>query len=351
MVHLQRTNQTLLCFRHTSNIFFFKKISAKTGKKIQNAALYKVTAPIAALSSPIKTRYMAETETIPTTTAPAAISRPASVNVSQLTTIAGFTTSQARVATILSDATTFAGTLNGINGIKDYNFIRGMRALTYYGANSSQFRQAVPDAATRNQYIGFVQQQARNGVSRQELSTTLGANYHLEGINNTMTRYGFDTRVEQANFLSQMAVESAGFRASREYASGAAYEGRDDLGNTQPGDGVRFAGRGLMQLTGRDVYGQYGNYVGIDAINNPTMLEREPYASDAAGYFVNNYKAYANLHQKMEQPDNVPAITRVINGGRTGLPERQSAYTRAMRVLPSTEQRQENRPVLRPGGM
>ncbi len=287
------------------------------------------------------------------TTAPApanattpAIAAAGNVTVSQLTTIAGFTTSNARVATLLQDAAAMSASLNPPVDIKHYTFIKNIRTMTYNGPDSETFKKLVPDAATRAKYVDFMKAQAAKGISRGELSTTLSANYHLQGLNDTMKKYGFDTMIEKANFLSQLSVESAGFRASREYASGAAYEGRvEDLGNTQPGDGVRYAGRGLMQLTGRAVYEQYGNFVGIDAINQPTLLEREPYASDAAGYFVNNYKAYADLHGKMEKDNNVPAITRVINGGRNGLAERQAAFTRAKRVLAP---QQTVQPTVRP---
>ena len=65
---------------------------------------------------------------------------------------------------------------------------------------------------------------------------------------------GIDTPLRLCHFMAQLAHESAHFGVTREFASGAAYEGRRDLGNTEPGDGQRYRGRGLIQTTGRANY-------------------------------------------------------------------------------------------------
>src|SRR5258705_6684900 len=92
----------------------------------------------------------------------------------------------------------------------------------------------------------------------------------IEGvIQSTLDQYEIDSRLRVAHFLAQIIHESAGLRTTEEFASGAAYEGRKDLGNVRPGDGRLYKGRGLLQLTGRANYKKLGDKIGID-------LEEEP---------------------------------------------------------------------------
>ena len=102
----------------------------------------------------------------------------------------------------------------------------------------------------------------------------------VEWINNTCPSYGIDTPQEYAHFLAQACHETDHFKTLREYASGKGYEGRTDLGNTQPGDGVKFKGRGIFQTTGRGNYLQLGIKKGRRDlfINTPALLEQPEYA-------------------------------------------------------------------------
>lgn len=101
-----------------------------------------------------------------------------------------------------------------------------------------------------------------------------------------MREFGITTPVRARMFLAQLAHESAGMTAFEERASGADYEGNRALGNTQPGDGVRFKGRGPIQLTGRWNYMHYGKLLGVDLLKRPQIAAQPRYGFRlAAAYF------------------------------------------------------------------
>lgn len=155
-----------------------------------------------------------------------------------------------------------------------------------------------------------------------------GKPWILDGLADAMPRmveeFGIDTSLRQQHFLSQCAHESDHFRTTQEYASGAAYEGRKDLGNTQRGDGRRFKGRGLIQLTGRANYARAALALDRDFIADPEQVERFPYAADVSGWFwkVNDLNALADK-------DDVRAVTRRVNGGLNGLASRTACLETA----------------------
>jgi putative chitinase len=133
--------------------------------------------------------------------------------------------------------------------------------------------------------------------------------------------------LRQAHFLAQVGHESGELRYGEEIASGDAYENRRDLGNTQPGDGRRFKGRGLMQLTGRANYAKYGQAIGQDLVTNEhwkQVADDPNLAVDVACW----YWETRNLNQYADQ-DDITTITRRINGGLNGLEDRQRLLTRA----------------------
>ncbi len=150
----------------------------------------------------------------------------------------------------------------------------------------------------------------------------------LPHLNITMQRYAITTPLRIAHFLAQLGHESDGFNTNEEYASGADYEGRRDLGNTQSGDGVRFKGRGLIQVTGRANYADCGRALGVDLINNPRRLGDFDLACLSAGWYWDT----RNLNNHADR-DDILTITKIINGGTNGLADRQAYLARAKRVL------------------
>lgn len=149
-----------------------------------------------------------------------------------------------------------------------------------------------------------------------------------EPINSTLVKYEINTPLRIASFLAQIAHESGQLIYTRELASGLAYEGRKDLGNVSPGDGKRFKGRGLIQITGRTNYEKLSKAIGVDFISNPELLEGAVYATDSAGWFWKT----KGLNEIADRSD-FKLITKRINGGYNGLPERLEFYERAKKVL------------------
>lgn len=139
----------------------------------------------------------------------------------------------------------------------------------------------------------------------------------LPQLNAALEKYQINTPLRVQHFLAQILHESGCFRWMEEIASGAAYEGRRDLGNIIAGDGKRFKGRGAIQLTGRSNYEKYGKFLKVDLISNPSVVSTT-YTLDVAGWFWKE----KNLNT-LADADNLNSITRKINGGVNGLADRQ----------------------------
>lgn len=163
------------------------------------------------------------------------------------------------------------------------------------------------------------------------LSTDANAARYFAPLVAAMNANDINTPLRQAHFLAQLGHESGSLIYSEEIASGQAYEGRADLGNTQPGDGPRFKGRGLIQITGRTNYTAYGNARNHDFVtgDNPRLLATDPnLAADCSGWFW----ATRNLNALADK-DDVLTITRRINGGTNGLADRESRLSLAKCLL------------------
>tara|TARA_B100000035_G_scaffold153294_1_gene130601 strand:- start:948 stop:2588 length:1641 start_codon:yes stop_codon:yes gene_type:complete len=156
--------------------------------------------------------------------------------------------------------------------------------------------------------------------------STPGGQYGESSLLAAMSRAGIVDPTERAMFLAQMAHESGNFRYDEEIASGQAYEGRADLGNTQPGDGVRYKGRGYIQLTGRANYRDYGNRLGVDLENNPDLAKDPNIAADIAIAYWQQ-----RVDRNAARAGDVRTVTRNINGGLNGLADRQNKFDKYMK--------------------
>jgi len=132
--------------------------------------------------------------------------------------------------------------------------------------------------------------------------------------------YDVTTRLRLCHFLAQAAHETDGFRTLEEYGGASyflRYEGRQDLGNSQVGDGIRYHGRGIFQLTGRANYRRFGKIIGIDLEAAPERA-KEPDISLLVAFAYWSERAISAA----ADADDIAAVTKLINGGRNGLAER-----------------------------
>lgn len=203
-------------------------------------------------------------------------------------------------------------------------------------------------------------------MSTEAVAAALGAGEHAKYIEDACIRFGIKSELNKAHFLGQIHVESGGFRRvleSLNYAAGVLVPlfgdhritreqafrygrtsnhaadqealanilyggawGARNLGNTEPGDGWKFRGRGLKQITGRDNYRRCSlELFGDDTLlKTPELLEQEPWASVSAGWFWQ-----AKGLNAMSDDDDVKAVTKRVNGGYNGLEERRLWTNRA----------------------
>lgn len=150
-------------------------------------------------------------------------------------------------------------------------------------------------------------------------------NARLDAFVRTLNQWGsliagLDTPLRIAHYLAQVMHESGQLRWTEELASGQAYEGRKDLGNTKKGDGVRFKGRGYLQTTGRANYQAYADseYCVGDLMSHPEWLAQSP-GDQKSSLF---YWACNGLNRLADQ-DDIETVTRRINGGTNGLAQRK----------------------------
>lgn len=151
---------------------------------------------------------------------------------------------------------------------------------------------------------------------------------YVDSLNELLPLYGITTLLRLAHFLAQLIWESDKMRATHEYASGAAYEGRTDLGNIQKGDGIRYKGRGGFQTTGRANYTAFAKRYAIDCVNHPELLEQPRWWVVSALYYWQS----RNLSLVADKDDGVK-VTKLINGGVNGLAQRMALLVKCKLAL------------------
>lgn len=174
-------------------------------------------------------------------------------------------------------------------------------------------------------------------MTPEELASATGASMAdatrmLAPIEAAMEEFYIDSPRRKAMFLAQIGHESGGLHWMRELwgptPTQERYEGRKDLGNTEPGDGSRFRGRGLIQITGRANYESVGEALGLPLLTNPELLETPINAARSAAWFWHS----RGLNDLADSGDYM-RITRRINGGLNGYDQRVALYEKAQEVM------------------
>jgi predicted chitinase len=194
--------------------------------------------------------------------------------------------------------------------------------------------QQTVDAAWDQQVAALAGQPPPGGITVEALRAVMPnlpaakAAEYLPLLNAAMAEAQITTPQRQAAFLATLAHESAEFRYFEEIGNGRQYEGRRDLGNTQPGDGPRYKGRGPIQITGRANYRAAGQALGIDLEGNPRAAAEPAVGFRTAGW----YWTTRNINEAADAGD-FRQVTRLVNGGYNGMADRQRYYDAARRAL------------------
>lgn len=165
----------------------------------------------------------------------------------------------------------------------------------------------------------------------------------LADLNACLQRFEIDTPARMSHFLAQIGHESGGLKWMEEIADGSAYEGRWDLGNTQPGDGRRFKGAGVIQLTGRENYDRFSRFV-----SDPRVMEGHAYVAatypfTSAGFWWHNNR----VNEKVDAGATCRQVSRIVNGRdpANGLVDREEYFSKAVAVLRAAPAQQAATPA------
>ncbi|MDP9151424.1 MAG: hypothetical protein M3O36_15990 [Myxococcota bacterium] len=219
-----------------------------------------------------------------------------------------------------------------------YSDMRGLSAARVPRLDEREL-EAVIRAFSRGDYVIFAanppsRQHCEGGVSSEQLHAIMPSLSHdltvayLPLLNAAMLEAKITTPLRQAAFLAQLAHESGELRAFHEFHTGDQYEGRKDIGNTQPGDGRRFKGRGPIQVTGRATYRAAGSALGLPLEDQPELVATPEVGFRVAGWFWT-----AKHLDHLADARDFDGITHRVNGGFRGKASRDHYYGVAKRVL------------------
>lgn len=169
-------------------------------------------------------------------------------------------------------------------------------------------------------------------IRRNQVEYIMGrsiTDYQFKSLNNCLKKFQITTMPRVRHFLAQIAHESGGLKWMVELASGAAYEGRRDLGNTQPGDGRRFKGVDALQMTGRANYQAFANFIGDQRVMEGWQYVSKNYLFLPSGFWWHNNK----MNALVDSGATVRQITRRVNGGYNGLADRERYYRKAIESI------------------
>ena len=223
-------------------------------------------------------------------------------------------TSNLKNLKIINNAQTKPSEIRGVDGIKGKNTTA---AIKEFQKDNNLLVTGNLDAST----VAALSNPKKPTLKMDDKKySTTEQNDNMRRVRNEAIKQGI-TGLELVSLMSQVAHESADFKRTEEYASGSAYEGRKDLGNTQKGDGVKYKGRSFIQITGKSNYKKIGDKLGLDLINNPTLLEDPDTAARAT---VEWWKD--NVQPLVGDFSDVERVTKIINGGFNGLKDRKNNY-------------------------
>lgn len=183
------------------------------------------------------------------------------------------------------------------------------------------------------------------GISQEQLLDIMpnldeaNAEEYLPYLNKAMAEFEINTKLRVAYFLATLAEESGQLMYWEEIWGPTewqlTYEGREDLGNVNPGDGFRYKGHGPIQITGRHNHTIVGEALGVDAVNNPDVLCTPECGFRAAAYYVRHMSSWGDLNEYADAED-FESYTKGVNGGLTNYDSRVAYLNTALGVLPET---------------